>query len=185
MNWLEFSGQRYKSLGPGFSWRHHLRNTLREYLQIWYKCSLWLKEEVIGIWWLKVEGQHHSDLIQHKKLLRMNYLIMNWRSKVNVTVSSPNPFMPRKCVIFFYYLYDAMRRSFQPWHKCSLRLLDELIRFHLSNGRRSWWKKKCCRLKPHWLEEAFNYNVVILVYLLNNHHISVGIFPWADICLRE
>ncbi len=37
-----------------FSWTRYLRNTLRDFLLIWYKLPFGLKDELIRIWWSKV-----------------------------------------------------------------------------------------------------------------------------------
>ena len=43
-----------------FLWPRYLKNTLRKCLQIWHKCPLGLKNELIRIWWSKVTG--HSRI---------------------------------------------------------------------------------------------------------------------------
>lgn len=66
-----------------FMWMLHLCNVLREFLQIWYKSSLGLTDELIQCWWWKVEvhcshaktfwpslrlSQHmHTKTNKHKK----------------------------------------------------------------------------------------------------------------------
>ena len=37
----------------------------KPFLLFWYKCSLWLKDEMIRIWWTKVKGQGHCNLAKH------------------------------------------------------------------------------------------------------------------------
>ncbi len=41
-------------LSVPFEWMRYLRNTLREFLQIWPKRLLGLKDELIRFWWSKV-----------------------------------------------------------------------------------------------------------------------------------
>ncbi len=50
-------------LSVPFSWTRYLRNTLREFLQIWHKRPHGLKEELVWIWWSEVKVQGHCDII--------------------------------------------------------------------------------------------------------------------------
>lgn len=50
----------HRSVHP-ILWIQYLRNHLKKFLQIWRKCSLGHKEDVIRFCWLQVKG--HSDRI--------------------------------------------------------------------------------------------------------------------------
>lgn len=55
--------QKTKTLCFTFvSERTSLSHVCEEFCQIWYKCPLWLVDELIRIWWSKVRGQAHCDI---------------------------------------------------------------------------------------------------------------------------
>ena len=55
-------GQRDYVFELSVCWMQNARNTLREFVQIWYWPSLWLKDELITFWGLKLWSQGHGDL---------------------------------------------------------------------------------------------------------------------------
>lgn len=58
--WQVWPEDYFPRLFVPFLWRRYLRNVVMECLQIWYKCSLAFKEELIRI--RKVRGQGHCDI---------------------------------------------------------------------------------------------------------------------------
>ena len=60
--WLQLNITQYKW---NTSNSNMLRNALKEFLQIWYKCPLWLKCALIRIWWQRVWGRGHCVLTKH------------------------------------------------------------------------------------------------------------------------
>ena len=48
-----------------FLWTWFLLNASWEFPEICYKHSLWLTDELIRIWWSKVNSKIHSDLTKH------------------------------------------------------------------------------------------------------------------------
>lgn len=47
MNWSNCGGQRSQALWHCLLWKRYLKNAVREFLQIWHKCQLRLKDERI------------------------------------------------------------------------------------------------------------------------------------------
>lgn len=92
MNWLDFGGQGHTGFTSIWFLQPILVNfALREFIQIRYKLSLRLMDELIWFWWSNVKGQVHCDIL-YVPFLSMPYFINAWKKYYYIWNNHPPGF---------------------------------------------------------------------------------------------
>ena len=133
----DFGGQKSKVTATSYLTNCYLKNTLRDFHQMWQKPTLGLQDELIRFW---------RSTVLEPCLLLWTWYLKNavrkfhyfWHKYLHTLQDDLIRFCPPSLwcyVLWKLYLKGTMREFLQIWHTCQLWHKNWLLHF---GGQRSW-----------------------------------------------
>jgi len=124
-----------------FSWTQYFSIALKEFLQIWHKRSLGLKDELIRFWCSEIKGQGHSELAKHcfGHNPQINMLIMiQFNSKLYKDKMKWQPLYPNGQRSTSLWHHNVLQKHLWPLSKAGTQEEEIVIIFPATrpDGRR-------------------------------------------------